>query len=603
MREDEAMRTSQDQRDNRLHVRTSPASTAVEPRSPDGHSRHRPSWSRFEDLDETVQRFRHDNTVKGISHTTGNSSFLSADPTRNFIAPASSASGIHGSSYLPTERQRVFNGSQESLSAHWKSTPPSGAHGTSRNHAPLPDIATDPADAELGLARSRPLREAIRMTRLGSQSGTEEVADLDVFENLVLDEALNPRNSTPINHQDRSRFSDTPFTDHGRYGGFLRRSATLKSIGNAVRQVGRRVVDVRTVDDDQEESQPLRLPDRMDVDGEVWDSSHDSDDDTSSGPLGHAPWTGAGQADPPARQVGSEGVLQAASIGKEVPIGEADVKLSQTPLRGRSLGVFGPRNKFRLALFHTLKRPYVRSLNVARFGLIPLTIVSSETCSYTESCVLILLIVHVVVLLSQSASTLDAPRIDDGYFDSWEDTALLVIFVLYTIEALARIITTGLIFDPQMTVPVMAGSSGSRKASQLRLYFDRLIWLWRGRAEHKREERFAVAGLQRNPSAVHPSSLIKRHIRSQQAWRADHASQQIHQSIKADTGRAAGRANDTRRRKIVDEVPFEAALRKQIRIVVSGRPYLRHSWQYVLSVFSYLTFFRLPRERSCRHWC
>jgi hypothetical protein len=539
-------------------------------------------------MDETVQRFRHDNEARGISHTAGNSSLLSVTHARKSTAPVTFPSRTEGSFHQPTTRQSIINGLENSLPARRKLIHSSGTNGNGRTHALLSDMATDSADAELGIAHNRPSSERIRMTRLVSQNGTDEEADLDVFENLVSDENPNRRNSKLTNPQDRLRFSDIPFTDHGRLGKSLRRSATLKSIGDVVRQVGRRVVDLRTVDDDHEEAQPLRLPDRMDVDGEVWDPLNDSDDDGSTGPIGHASWMGTEQADSPGRQVGSAGVPQAASLGDKVPLGIADAGLSQIPLRGHSLGVFGPRNKFRLALYHTLKRPYVRTSTVESLGLISLTVVSFKTCSYTESCVLVLLVVHVGVLLSQSASTLEAPRIDDGYFDSWEDTALLVIFVLYTLEALARIITTGLIFDPKMTVPIISGSSESRKVSQPRLYFEGLVWLWRGKTQHKHEEKSAVAGLQRNTSAVHPSSLIKRQIRAQQTWRADHTSEPIDQLIKEDTGRLAGRANHTRRRKIVDEVPFEAALRRQIRIVVSGRPYLRHSWQYVLSAFSHL---------------
>ena len=553
-------------------------------------------------MDETVQRSRHDNTAREISHTAIESSLLSTNFARNTTAPFVSPLGIRGVSHQSDAQQSLSGGSQNPLHRHRKLTPPSGVNGNGRAHALASERATDPVEDELGLNSSQPSTERIRMIRLGSQSGTEEDADLDVFENLVLDGDSARRNSTPINHQDRLRFSETPFTDHGRFGRSLRRSTTLKSIGEAVRQVGRRVVDLRIVDDDQEEAQPLRLPDRMDVDGGLWDPSNSSHDDESIGSAGDVSWTGADQADQTLRQVGSEGVPLTASPDDKAPPGIAHTELPKTPLNGRSLGMFGPRNKFRLALYHTLKRPYVRTSTVASLRSIWLTIiVLFQICSYTESCVLVLLIVHVVVLLFQSASTLEAPRIDDGYFDSWEDTALLVIFVLYTLEAMARIITTGLIFDPKMTVPIMSGSSESREASQPRLYLERLVWLWRGKAEQNHEKKSAAAGLQRNVSAVHPSSLIKRHIRAQQAWRANHTSEQVDKSKKEDTGRLAGHTSDTRKGKILDELPFEAALQRQIRIVVSGRPYLRHSWQYVLRIAC--SHFRTPsgRERSYRH--
>ena len=42
------------------------------------------------------------------------------------------------------------------------------------------------------------------------------------------------------------------------------------------------------------------------------------------------------------------------------------------------------------------------------------------------------IILNVVVLVIQGAPALDTPRQDDGYFQSWEDVVLLVLFGIFT---------------------------------------------------------------------------------------------------------------------------------------------------------------------------
>jgi hypothetical protein len=76
---------------------------------------------------------------------------------------------------------------------------------------------------------------------------------------------------------------------------------------------------------------------------------------------------------------------------------------------------------------------------------------------WTEPLILVLIVLQVVVLTIQSAPNVyEHPRPTKGYFHSWEDYTLFSIFVFFTVEIAARILVTGLVFNPPLppeTVP------------------------------------------------------------------------------------------------------------------------------------------------------
>jgi len=93
------------------------------------------------------------------------------------------------------------------------------------------------------------------------------------------------------------------------------------------------------------------------------------------------------------------------------------------PLKGNSLGIFPPDNWIRLRLCGMLVHPV------------------------TEPIILILIFVQTIVLALDSAPKRsyyenDRPK---GWGSSWVDFALLVLFVIYTVEIFARVIVSGLI--------------------------------------------------------------------------------------------------------------------------------------------------------------
>ena len=109
------------------------------------------------------------------------------------------------------------------------------------------------------------------------------------------------------------------------------------------------------------------------------------------------------------------------------------------PLRGKSLGIFGPENRLRKALCEVLVHPI------------------------TEPIILMLIIFQTVLLAVEAApSVYDHPRTDKAGI-SKIDYALLVLFILYTVEVIARMIVSGFIWNPY-EYSTLDRSIGLRKA-------------------------------------------------------------------------------------------------------------------------------------------
>ncbi|TEB23953.1 high-affinity cell membrane calcium channel [Coprinellus micaceus] len=106
------------------------------------------------------------------------------------------------------------------------------------------------------------------------------------------------------------------------------------------------------------------------------------------------------------------------------------------PIRGRTLGFLGPNSRIRLALFNFLIHPA------------------------TEPVILVLIILNAVVLTAQAFPSLTLPTANgptlppkiSGYFHAWEDYVLFALFIVFTIEAFARIAVTGFLFDPEVSM-------------------------------------------------------------------------------------------------------------------------------------------------------
>lgn len=96
------------------------------------------------------------------------------------------------------------------------------------------------------------------------------------------------------------------------------------------------------------------------------------------------------------------------------------------PLRGKSLGIFSQNNRLRLWLCEVLVHPW------------------------TEPVILVLIVIQTLLLAIDSAPSLDyyAGRGIVRWQDAWLHFALLVLFIIYTLEICARCIVSGFIKNP-----------------------------------------------------------------------------------------------------------------------------------------------------------
>ncbi|KAG1737035.1 hypothetical protein EDB19DRAFT_1989397 [Suillus lakei] len=92
-----------------------------------------------------------------------------------------------------------------------------------------------------------------------------------------------------------------------------------------------------------------------------------------------------------------------------------------TPLRGRTFDLLESSSTFRLRLYYFLSQPWTKPL------------------------ILRLIILNACVLISQASHTVlfpldqTMPTPQKGFFRAWEDYVLLGLFILFTLEAVARI--------------------------------------------------------------------------------------------------------------------------------------------------------------------
>lgn len=183
---------------------------------------------------------------------------------------------------------------------------------------------------------------------------------------------------------------------------------------------------------------------------------------------------------------------------------------------------------------------------------------------FTEPIILLLIITNVVVLIIQASHPLNVPRSDAGYFHSWEDAVLLALFTIFTIEMLARMVVTGLILDPEISLhQVLFAPNGAIPAMSRRL-------------------NRAQSTLQRSTSGRTPRRAM---------WRERMS------TIDMTTNSHPA---------FVAEAPFQHAMAHQKALSTAGRPYLRHSWHRIdlLAITSFWITFILSitgQESTASH--
>ncbi|KAI4117180.1 MAG: hypothetical protein LQ345_002531 [Seirophora villosa] len=97
---------------------------------------------------------------------------------------------------------------------------------------------------------------------------------------------------------------------------------------------------------------------------------------------------------------------------------------SSNPLRGKSLGTFSPENKLRLWLCEVLVHPI------------------------TEPVILVFIFIQTFLLAIDSAPSLESGHPVESWQSSWLHFALLVLFIIYTLEICVRCIVSGFVMNP-----------------------------------------------------------------------------------------------------------------------------------------------------------
>jgi len=110
-------------------------------------------------------------------------------------------------------------------------------------------------------------------------------------------------------------------------------------------------------------------------------------------------------------------------------------------LRGKTLGVFGPDNWFRLMCAKVLR------------------------WRITEPAILVGILASVVLLMIQAwPDVYEHPRADSGYFHTWIDYALFALFCAFTVEIAAKVVVTGLMVNPPLPLGSPRMSRAGSKA-------------------------------------------------------------------------------------------------------------------------------------------
>ncbi|GAA6027992.1 hypothetical protein JCM8097_001819 [Rhodosporidiobolus ruineniae] len=229
------------------------------------------------------------------------------------------------------------------------------------------------------------------------------------------------------------------------------RRGTLSAVAGGLRRMSVRVVNVTGAPDDEDEEEaaegdtsrlsgasgltrsPSGLRNRRRSSAVTLAERRASKSATAAAGLGDAP--GLRISEEEEEEEANVGTLKDEGLaGEEGGEGEKTEKWEKAQekserqyrqLRGNTLGVFGPENPLRIACARVLTAPW------------------------TEPIILVLIILQVVVLTIQSSPNVyTSPRPTKGYFHAWEDYVLFAIFVCFTVEIAARILVTGLIFNP-----------------------------------------------------------------------------------------------------------------------------------------------------------
>ena len=113
--------------------------------------------------------------------------------------------------------------------------------------------------------------------------------------------------------------------------------------------------------------------------------------------------------------------------------------IERNPLRGKSLGLISPNNKVRMKLLELLVHPLFEPL------------------------ILLLIVMQTIILAVDSAQNVYTHSRPTGWGYHWTDWVLLIIFIIYTVEIVIKIIVSGFLLNPR-EYSTIDRSNGVRQA-------------------------------------------------------------------------------------------------------------------------------------------
>ncbi|KAG8875562.1 calcium channel protein [Tulasnella sp. 331] len=214
-------------------------------------------------------------------------------------------------------------------------------------------------------------------------------------------------------------------------------------------------------------------------------------------------------------------------------------------LRGRTLGILGPNSGIRRVMLRVL------------------------LWKWTEPIILLLILANGVILALQAHLNVQGdPRpVGRGFFKSWEDYALFMLFVIFTLEAFARVVVTGFILDPETRI-TDSRALFNRTSSSIQSHF------------------------QMNPpsASLDPVTPMKRELSTTSSHAYPPSSVHSRDASSLNLGSTwIGTHLGVRRH------PFQLAIAQQQILSERNLPYLRHSWNRIdfIAVVSFWIMFIL----------
>ncbi|KAI6001926.1 Ion transport protein-domain-containing protein [Pisolithus albus] len=357
---------------------------------------------------------------------------------------------------------------------------------------------------------------------------------------------------------------------------------TGSAIKSAFRRASMRVANIRAQD------ASIRLPDddEEEQEEEDWEVSSIPDDKQSSG-------------------------------GDQARRPEALNTQEALPLRGNTLGFLCPTNPFRLKLYLLLSH------------------------SYSDPILLLLILMTAVVFVTQASRTIllpadqSTPSPQVGYFHVWEDYALFVLYILFTIESLARICTSGFVFDPEIstsalfTVPSFRSSpsgftsvpTGSLSAADVRENIPRPNSLGRGLSfkkfykslaqpftliENTTPPPFVQEPAENSASRIEKRYAPAAHTAYPQTQPRVHSGSRFRSTSERTFFSKALRSDVPASESEVIALPFRLNIQISRQKLARNVPYLRQSWGRIdfIAVFAFWVSFILASvgvERGTYH--